>query len=99
VKTKINIPKGEIAELCRKYHVRRHSLFGSVLSDDFGPESDVDVLVEFEPGRSPGLDFFALEAELTRILGQKLHLNTLGWLSKYIRDQALAEAEAHYVAS
>jgi uncharacterized protein len=98
MKSKINIPRNEIAGFCRKYHIRRLSLFGSVVRDDFGPESDVDVLVEFEPGHTPGLDFFTIEAELSGIVGRKVDLNTRSWLSKYIRDQALAEAEVQYVA-
>ncbi len=73
-------------------------MFGSVLRDDFGPDSDVDILVEFEPGFVPGLEFFALEDELAQILGRKVDLNTPGFLSRYFRDQALAEAEVHYVA-
>lgn len=98
MKSKINVPQAEIAEFCRKHHIRRLSLFGSVVRDDFSPESDVDVLVEFEPGRVPGLDFFTMEAELSKILGRKVDLNTRDWLSKYIREQALAEAEVQYVA-
>lgn len=97
MKSKIDVPQAEIAEFCRKHHIRRLSLFGSVVRDDFSPESDVDVLVEFEPGRAPGLDFFTMEAELSKILGRKVDLNTRDWLSKYIREQALAEAEVQYV--
>lgn len=96
--TKIKVPKDEIARFCRKHHIRKLSLFGSVVQDNFGPESDVDVLVEFEPGHTPGLDFFVMEAELTKLLGRKVDLNTHDFLSKYIRDQALAEAEVQYVA-
>lgn len=99
MKSKINVPQAEIAEFCRKHLIRRLSLFGSVVRDDFSPESDVDVLVEFEPGHAPGLDFFAMEAELSRILGRKVDLNTRDWLSKYIRERALAEAEVQYVAT
>ncbi len=53
-KTRINLPKDEIAELCRRHHIRKMSLFGSVLRDDFRPDSDIDVLVEFEPGARGG---------------------------------------------
>ena len=89
----IEIPKDRIAEFCRNNHIRRLALFGSVLRDDFGPDSDVDVLVEFEPGQTPGLRFFGMEIELSEILGRKVDLNTPGFLSKYFRDEVLAEAE------
>ena len=97
-RARIDIPEERLAEFCQRHHVRRLSLFGSVLRDDFGPDSDVDILVEFEPGFVPGLDFFALEDELAQILGRKVDLNTPGFLSRYFRDRALAEAEVHYVA-
>jgi predicted nucleotidyltransferase len=69
------------------------------LRDDFTPTSDVDVLVEFEPGHVPGLAFFSMEAELSTILGRKVDLNTPGFLSRYFRDQVLAEAETQHVAA
>ncbi len=74
------------------------AFFGSVLRDDFGPASDVDVLVEFEPGHTPGLEFFAMEAELGEILGRKVDLLTPHFLSRHFRDQAIAEAEVQYVS-
>ncbi len=95
----IEIPKDRIAEFCRRNHIRRLALFGSVLRDDFGPESDVDVLVEFEPGRTPGLRFFGMEIELSEMLGRKVDLNTPGFLSDYFRDEVLAEAEVQYDAA
>jgi predicted nucleotidyltransferase len=96
---RIDIPKEKIAEFCRRNHIRRLSLFGSVLRDDFGPQSDVDVLVEFEPDTHLGLRFFGLEHELSELLGRKVDLNTAGFLSKYFRDQVLAEAEVQYDAA
>jgi predicted nucleotidyltransferase len=90
------VDRAKIAEFCRKRHVRRLSLFGSVLRADFRPDSDVDVLVEFEPGHVPGLAFFTMETELSEILGHKVDLNTPGFLSPYFRDQVLAEAEVQY---
>ena len=93
----INIPKAEIAEFCRRNHIRRLALFGSVLREDFGPDSDVDVLVEFESGTRVGLRFFDMERELSEILGRKVDLNTPGFLSKYFREEVLAEAEDQYV--
>ena len=71
-------------------------LFGSVLREDFRPGSDVDVLVEFEPGTRLGLRFFAMERELSEILSRKVDLNTPGFLSNEILQEALAEAEVQY---
>ena len=97
---RIDIPKEGIAEFCRRNHIRRLSLFGSVLRDDFGPDSDVDVLVEFERGARVGmLRLAGMEIELGEILGRKVDLNTPGFLSDYFRDQVLAEAEVQYDAA
>lgn len=96
---RIPFDRETLAAFCRRHHVRRLAFFGSVLRDDFAPASDVDVLVEFESGHVPGLAFFAMEAELSDILGRKVDLNTPGFLSRYFRDQVLAEAEAQYVAA
>jgi predicted nucleotidyltransferase len=96
---KIELDRKKIAEFCRRHHVRRLSLFGSVLRDDFGPDSDVDVLVEFEPGYVPGLSFLSMEEELSQILGRKADLNTSGFLSPYFRERVLSEAEEQYVAA
>jgi len=96
---KIEIDKEELAAFCRRHRIRKLAFFGSVLRDDFGPDSDVDVLVEFEPGTRVGLRFFALERELSELLGRKVDLNTPGFLSKYFRDQVLAEAETLYVTA
>jgi len=95
----IRIDQEKIAEFCRRHHIRRLALFGSVLREDFTPESDVDVLVEFEPGHVPGLAFFGMERELSELLGHKVDLNTEGWLSSYFRDEVLAEAEVQYGAA
>jgi predicted nucleotidyltransferase len=88
----------KIDAFCKKHHIRKLSFFGSVLREDFGPQSDVDVLVEFEPGHIPGLAFFAMESELSEILGRKVDLNTPQFLSPYFRDDIVAEAEAEYAA-
>ena len=98
-RTRIDIPKDKIAEFCRTNHIRRLALFGSVLRDDFREDSDVDVLVEFEPGHVPGLAFFRLEIELSELLGRKVDLSTPGFLSDYFRDEVLAEAEVQYDAA
>ncbi len=95
---RININREKVAEFCRRHHIRKLALFGSVLRKDFGPDSDVDVLVEFEPGHIPGLSFFAMERELSEIVGRNVDLNTQGFLSKYFREQAAAEAEVQYVS-
>ncbi len=96
-RVKIDIPKRQIAEFCRRHHIRKLALFGSVLRDDFRPDSDGDVLVEFEPGKTPGLAFFAMQDELSELLGRNVDLNTPSWLSPYFRDEVLTEAEAVYV--
>jgi len=98
-KNNIEVPKDKIAEFCRRHHIRKLALFGSVLRDDFEPDSDVDVLVEFEEGHVPGLAFFSMEKELSEILRHKVDLNTPQFLSPYFRDQVMAEAEAQYVAA
>ena len=96
---RIEIPYNQIAEFCRRHHIRKMSLFGSVIRDDFTPESDVDVLVEFELGKTPGLAFFDMERELSETLGRRVDLNTAGWLSPYFRQEVLAEAEVIYVSA
>ncbi len=99
-KARINIPNERIAEFCRANHIRRLALFGSVLRDDFGPDSDVDVLVEFEPEARVGmLRLAGLEIDLGNMLGRKVDLNTPGFLSDYFRNEVMAEAEVHYDAA
>jgi predicted nucleotidyltransferase len=98
-RAKIDLPQAEIEAFCRKHHIRRLVLFGSVLRDDFTDDSDVDVLVEFEPGHVPGLAFFRMQRELSALLGRQVDLNTAGFLSPNFRDEVLAEAEDHYVAA
>jgi predicted nucleotidyltransferase len=94
---RIPIDQERIEGFCRRHHIRRLSLFGSVLREEFSPSSDVDVLIEFQPGRVPGLAFFAMERELSEILGYPVDLNTPGFLSPHFRDRVLAEAETQYV--
>jgi hypothetical protein len=93
---RIPVDRKKIADFCRKHHIRRLAFFGSVLREDFRPDSDVDVLVEFEPGRVPGLAFFAMEQELSEILGRRVDLNTPQFVSPHFRERVLAEAEAQY---
>lgn len=92
----IQIPEDKLAEFCRRHHIRKLSLFGSVLRDDFGPESDVDVLVEFELGHVPGLNFLTMQEELTGLLGRKVDLNTPNFLSRYFKDRVQSEAKVLY---
>lgn len=98
-RARIEIPQERIEAFCRRHRIRRLSLFGSVLRDDFRPDSDVDVLVEFEAGFTPGLAFFGMEEELSEILRRKADLNTPGFLSPHFRDAALDSAEDKYVAA
>lgn len=93
----IEVPRKEIEEFCKRNHIRKLAFFGSVLREDFGPKSDVDVLVEFEEGKTPGLAFFRMQNELSEILGRKVDLNTPGFLSKYFREQVMREAKVQYV--
>ncbi len=96
IETRFPIDDDILAAFCRRHHIRRLALFGSVLRDDFTPESDIDVLVEFEPGQTPGLAFFGMQDELSEIVGRRIDLNTEDWLSPYFRDEVLAEAEVLY---
>lgn len=96
-RVRIEVDRERIAGFCRRHHIRRLAFFGSVLRDDFTPDSDVDVLVEFEPGKTPGFAFFRVEQELSEMLGRRVDLNTRNSLSKYFRDEVLAEAEELYV--
>jgi len=93
----IKIPREKVVDLCKRFHIRRLALFGSVLTKNFKPSSDVDVLVEFHAGFAPGFEFFGIEDELSKILGRKVDLNTPNFLSRYFRDQVLADAEDEYV--
>jgi len=94
----IKVSDDRIAEFCRRHHIRRLALFGSVLREDFRPDSDVDVLVEFEPGQVPGFfGLLAMEEELCPLLGgRKVDLRTPEDLSRYFRDEVIAQAEVHY---
>jgi len=95
----IHISAGELASFCRHHHVRRLSLFGSILRNDFQSNSDVDVIVEFQSGHTPGLAFFAMQEELAGLFGRNVDLHTPASLSKYFRDNVLAEAVVQYYAA
>jgi len=93
----IEVPMQELSALCQRRHIRRLALFGSVLRKDFRPESDVDVLVEFEPGRTPGFAFVSIQEELSALLGnRKVDLVSPKFLNRRIRDQVLRDAELVY---
>ena len=93
----IPIDGEKLAEFCRRHHVRKLALFGSVLRGDFKPDSDVDVLVEFEPGHPVGLIHLAdIELELSEVVGRKVDLRTPAELSRYFRQEVLESAEVHY---
>ncbi len=90
------ISSARIKMFCQKHHIRRLSFFGLVVRADFSPQSDVDVLVEFEPGHTPGFDFFLMEAELSQLLGRTVDLQTLNFLSPEIRRTVLSESVPAY---
>lgn len=92
----LEIPLDEIAAFCRRHHIRQLALFGSVLREDFSPDSDVDILVEFEPDHIPGLAFFTIQEELSHILGRPVDLNTPQFLSRYFREKVQIEAVSVY---
>jgi uncharacterized protein len=95
----IDLPIARIEAFCRRNGIRRLALFGSVLRDDFSPESDVDVLVEFHAGVHVGLGFFRMEQELAELLGRKVDLNTPGFISSHFRDDVLNKAKVLYDAA
>jgi predicted nucleotidyltransferase len=93
----IELPKERIEEFCKRHHIRKLSLFGSALRDDFTPESDLDILVEFDPAHMPGLIRLAgMEIELTSILGRKVDMRTAQDLSRYFRDEVLNSSKVQY---
>ncbi len=95
----IVIDKEEIAAFCRKHHLTKLSLFGSVLTERFGPDSDVDVLFEYDPKHIPTLfGVVRMERELSEILGRKADMRTREDLSKYFRDDVLRTAVVQYAA-
>jgi uncharacterized protein len=99
MRARVSVDQERLAEFCQQNGVRRLAVFGSALRDDFGPASDVDVLIEFEPGRTPGLRFFWMQEELSRLFRRTVDLHTPASLSPYFRRRVLAEAEDQYVAA
>ena len=94
----IEIPENRIREFCRRNGIRKLSMFGSVLRDDFSPESDIDILIEFKDGATPGLfSLMRMQDELTEILGRTVDLRTPNDLSRYFRDDVVDNAVIQYV--
>jgi uncharacterized protein len=95
----LKLDEQQIGDFCKHHGIRRLSLFGSVLRDDFRPDSDVDVLVEFDPGCTPSLlDLGGMQVELSELLGRTVDLKTPGFLSRYFRDAVMRAAEVQYAA-
>ncbi|MHC4441687.1 MAG: nucleotidyltransferase family protein [Planctomycetota bacterium] len=97
-RNRLHISSEQLAEFCQRNHIRKLAFFGSVLRDDFCEDSDVDVLVEFEPGIPVGFIRLAgIERELSHIIGHKVDMRTPADLSRYFRDEVVRSAEVQYV--
>ncbi|HWF44935.1 MAG TPA: nucleotidyltransferase family protein [Candidatus Kapabacteria bacterium] len=93
----LTVDRGRLESLCREYHVKRLAVFGSVLKGHDKPDSDLDLLVEFEAGKTPGFAYFHLQDELSLLFGQTVDLNTPAFLSRYFRDEVVRTAQNVYV--
>jgi hypothetical protein len=94
---RIPIDRDKLADLCRKHHIRKLSFFGSVLRDDFQPGSDIDVLVEFEPGQVIGFRIFRIEEELSQLLGgHKVDMINPKYINRRLKGRILATAQVQY---
>ena len=97
IAARLNVSLETLEAFCQRHHIRKLAIFGSVLRDDFKPESDVDVLVEFDPHHIPGyIRLAGIALELAGIMGRQVDLNTPNMLSRYFRNQVLAHAEVQY---
>lgn len=95
----IDVNQNEIAAFCTKHHLTKFAFFGSVLTDKFGPDSDVDVLFEYDPAHIPSLfDVAGMEKELSELLGRKVDMRTPQDLSRYFRDEVVRTAVVQYAA-
>ncbi len=93
----LEVSEDRVADFCRRHHIRKLSLFGSVLRDDFRPDSDVDVLIQFEAGHVVGLGIMDIEEELSQLLGgHKIDLVNEKYLNRRLRSRILAEAQVQY---
>jgi hypothetical protein len=96
---RIQVDQQQIADFCRRHHICKLAFFGSVLRDDFRPDSDVDVLVEFDPAYIPGLfGLMRMQREFSQLVGREADFRTPDDLGQYIRPRVLAEAEVQYAA-
>jgi hypothetical protein len=96
----VHIDRDVVSAFCRRHNIKRLALFGSVLREDFGPDSDIDVLVEFQPGHVPGFKFVSIERELSTLLnGRRVDMVTPKFLNARIREHVLSTAEPLYVAA
>ncbi len=99
-RSRVDVPLRELTRLCARYHIRMLALFGSVLREDFGTDSDVDVLVDFQPGHVPGFRFIDIQEELSKLFGdRRVDLVTQKALHPRIRGQILQEAEVQYAGA
>jgi predicted nucleotidyltransferase len=94
-----DIDRDVLAGFCRTNRIRSLAVFGSALGPNFGPASDIDLLVEFEPHEVPGLGFFRIQEELTSLFGRQVDLETAGFLSPHFRDEVITEAVILYDAA
>ncbi len=93
------IPEGKLEAFCKRNHIVKLSLFGSALRDELRPDSDIDILVEFDKNHMPGLmDLAGMEIELAGIIGRKVDLRTPDELSRYFRNEVLSKARVEYAA-
>src|ERR1039457_4085188 len=93
----LEVDHGRLESLCREYHVKRLAVFGSVLKGHEKPSSDLDLLVEFEAGKTPGFAYFHLQYKLSHLFGKTVDLNTPAFLSRYFRDEVVKTAQNVYV--
>jgi predicted nucleotidyltransferase len=100
MRTEVTMPsKEQLADFSMQHHIRKLALFGSILRDDFGPDSDIDILVEFEPEHVPGFfDLMKMEEELSSLFGRTVDLRTPQDLSRYFREEVIENAEVQYLA-
>lgn len=95
----VSIPEKAIRDFCQRHKIKNLAFFGSILGPDFRPESDVDILVEFESGYVPGFDFFSMQEELTEIIGRPVELHTPNFLSPHFRENVIKEAQVFYAGT
>lgn len=96
---RLNITQDDLVDFCRKHRIHRMAAFGSVLRNDFGPQSDVDILVEFEPDATPGWEFFGMAREFSKLVGRPVDMSTFKGIKKSFIHQILDSAEDVYVAA